>query len=206
MADSTADGDDPTNCKAGRLIEEYDLSDLGDEMARDWRGNDGDRASLRTLADRFNCALLERSLEAVDRRPMDSEPETWYRLLTDGETSRGDRIQARRQLERYGLDVDRLRDDFVSYQAIRTYLTSYRGVSYDDPSVDPTAAVESIRKLQTRLERVAASKAERLANADVVAAGTLRASVDVHLVCEDCGARYLVGEFVDNDGCECKDV
>ena len=205
MADSSTD-DDPTNCKVGRLIDEYDLHGLGDEMARDWRGDDGDRASLRTLADRFNRALLERALETAERRPLDRELETWYRLLTDAETSQGDRIQARRQLERFGVDVDRLRDDFVSYQAVRTYLTNYRGVSYDDPAVDPTAVVNSIQKLQTRLERVAASKAERLVNAGIVDAGDLRASVDVHLVCEKCDARFLVAEFVDCSGCECEDV
>jgi hypothetical protein len=53
---------------------------------------------------------------------LEGEVEHTYHLLTDDEVSSGDRRRAERRLERQGIDIDTLRSDFVSYQAIRMYL------------------------------------------------------------------------------------
>ncbi|MDQ2074379.1 rod-determining factor RdfA [Haloarcula sp. NS06] len=44
--------------KAAQLIETYELSSMGAELKRAWLGENGQRQSLRDLADRFNQALL----------------------------------------------------------------------------------------------------------------------------------------------------
>ncbi|MFC6771661.1 rod-determining factor RdfA, partial [Halorubrum pallidum] len=47
------------NSKVARVIEAYDLAGLGAQLERQWTGADGDRTSLRDLADVFNRRVLE---------------------------------------------------------------------------------------------------------------------------------------------------
>lgn len=203
MRDEDTESIDPTNCKVGQLLERYDLGNVGDNMVKKWRGEGRERTSLRSLAEEFNRALLERTLQNEDQFPVDRNIETWYGTLTGSDVSAGDRAQVRRRLERIGVDVDQLEAEFVSYQAVRTYLTKYRDVSYDEPSVDPDDVLESIRKLQGRLDRVTASKIDQLENADVITVGSPRVSADVQVFCEECEQRYDLADLIAAGGCEC---
>lgn len=51
---------DPTRCKVGRLIVDYDLDQMKDELVDRWRGDGVNESSLRDLADYFNEQLLLR--------------------------------------------------------------------------------------------------------------------------------------------------
>jgi len=116
--------------KVARLIDEYNLQGIGEELERLWTADD-DRRSLRSLADLFNRRLLKISLEEAGVTSLDGEVENAYRLLDDDDVSGADRTRARRRLEREGVDVDTLQEDFVTYQAVRTYLKNYRGAEYN---------------------------------------------------------------------------
>jgi hypothetical protein len=90
------------------------------------------------------------------------------------------RTEAERLLEREGIDVDDLRSEFVSYQAIRTYLRSHREAeppTGDGPTVDE--AVETIRRLDGRLTSVAT---DRFSNLDDLSVGTARPDLDPGLL------------------------
>ncbi|MFC7007207.1 rod-determining factor RdfA [Halalkalicoccus salilacus] len=113
--------------KVGRVIREYGLDGLGTELEIRWTGKGGDQYSLRALADRFNQRVLEAALEDAGVRSLEGDVENRYRLLTDDDVSAGMHQQARRELERAGVDVDALESDFVSHQSIYTYLTDHRG-------------------------------------------------------------------------------
>ena len=197
-----------TNSKVARVIDAYSLDGFGDRLAALWTGADGDQRSLRELADLFNQAVLRAAMEAGGATPLDGEVENTYRLLTADDVSSGMRTQANKRLERFGVDVTELRADFVSHQAIHTYLTKYRGVSHDPDSSgsdeDPVeAAVQKIGALRQRTAMVTTDTLERLANADTLAADGLSVMVDVEVLCERCGTSYDVQEFVDAGGCSC---
>jgi len=196
--------------KVGRVIDEYGLDGTGTELERRWTGEGGESMSLRALSDWFNQRVLGAAMERAGLRPLDGEVENTYRLLEGDEVSAGMREQTRRQLERDGLDLDRVERDFVSHQAIYTYLTDHRGVVH--PSNREESPEERIERelgkldaLVSRTTAVTEDTLSRLANAEVIAAGDLDVLVDVQVSCSRCGVVASVTGFVDRGGCDCGD-
>jgi len=139
MTDTT---DTQPSSKVARLLSEYGLEGLGEELEDRWTGDGVERTSLRDLADYFNKRLLERALIDAGMSALDSDVSTTYRDLTDDDVSTGVRTDTRTRLDSNGIDVDDLESDFVSYQAIRSYLTEYRGAEYrsrEGPRKHPAA-------------------------------------------------------------------
>jgi hypothetical protein len=197
--------------KVGRVIEEYDLDDTGSELERRWTGEDGESMSLRALADWFNQRVLGAAMERAGVRPLDGEVENTYRLLEDETVSAGMREQTRRQLERDGVDLERLEKDFVSHQAIYTYLTNHRGAVHPSSGEEsPEERIErELGKLDALVSRTTAVTEDtlmRLANAEVIAAGDLDVLVDVQVSCSQCGVVASVGGFVERGGCDCEEL
>lgn len=59
--------DEPTpTCKVARVIREYDLEGLGDELEHGWTADGDNRTSLRGLATYFNERVLDAALDAHD--------------------------------------------------------------------------------------------------------------------------------------------
>jgi hypothetical protein len=191
--------------KVARLIDEYGLDGLGAEMEQVWTANNDERKSLRELADHFNQQLLDEALRDSGTQLLDGERENLYRLLTDEAVGESDRTRARRRLQRGGVDVDALEDDFVTYQAIRTYLKTHRQAEYNRDDRD-RAVVErkNIQQLQGRTTAVTEGKLNQLKKNDHISLGDFRTLVDTHVLCEDCGERYAVDELLDRGGCDCK--
>jgi hypothetical protein len=189
--------------KVDRLIEEYDLEGFGAELERLWTA-ETDRRSLRELAGQFNRRLLEVTLEEANVQILDGELENIYRLLTDEDVSGADRTRIRRQLERDGVDVDALTDDFVTYQSIRTYLKEDRGAEYAPSQVDPIEReVTNVQQLRGRVVSVTEGKLEQLRGGDELELGEFRMLVDVRVVCEDCNTQFDVLELLERGGCDC---
>lgn len=192
--------------KVARLIEEYDLAGLGETLERRWTAEGDERASLRELADLFNRELLDAALREAGVHALDGEVANSYRLLVDDEVSSGDRTRARRRLEREGVDVDALEGDFVSYQAVRTYLQDERGATYERAATDRVAAArDTIEQLGGRTASVAEGRVEHLVEAGDLAVGSVSAVVDVRIRCDDCGEQYTLDELLDRGRCGCDD-
>lgn len=200
---ASSSGTATSRSKVARLIREFELDDVGDELAELWTRERDERLGLRELADRFNVRLLARALRRNGVSVLDGEAENYYRLLTDEDVSSGMRVQLENRLERDGVDVAALRRSFVSRQAIHTYLTAERGISYDD-HVDASAGgvdarIDTVRRLKSRMGAVA----ER-AVADLTDAGDeSHVSVVVRVQCGSCGGSYPVSEFLRQGGCDC---
>ncbi|WP_181691907.1 rod-determining factor RdfA [Natronomonas sp. LN261] len=188
--------------KVVRLIEEYDMEELGAELERLWTAEE-DRRSLRQLATYFNQRLLRRALERADLRPLDGEVENTYRLLTE-DSGGADKTRIRRRLERDGLDVEALESDFVTYQAIRTYLQKHRGAEYTPDETDPLEReISNIQQLRGRVDSVTEGKLEQLQSGDHLELGAFRTLVDVRIVCEDCNTQFDVVELLERGHCNC---
>jgi hypothetical protein len=199
-----AESRDTTDCKVGRLVEEYDLDGAGERLERRWTGDGVERASLRELADEFNRTLLAAALDDAGLNPVEQDVATTYRVLTGEDVSEGARTQKRLELSRDGVDVEALRADFVSHQAVHTYLTQYRDVERDADGTDQLQRdVETLRRLQSRVESVTADAVERSDDADRIDVGSTDVLVDVRVFCEDCGADYEAVELLERGGCDC---
>lgn len=190
--------------KVGRVLSEYDLVDLHERLPELWVDEE---ISLRDLAERINVAAVNQALERADEDPLEGEAQNVYDLLTGDDVSAGVRIQQRNRLDRAGIDVDELESDFVTHQAVHTYLT--KGLEVSKSADDETDPVEKrevrIQRLRSRLDAVLGQSLTELRGADELTLGEFETSVSLQVYCEDCGMQYGLAELLDNGGCDCSE-
>jgi len=201
-----ADSSDARRSKVARLIDEYELAGVGDEFERRWTRTE-DRSSLRELADEFNRRLLRTVLERTGGDPLDGEVDNLYRLLTGDDVTSGVRQQARNRVEDRGVDVEGLETDFVSYQAVRTYLKQYRDASPPDNTAAPDEQVRqkrsTIQRLSNRLGTVTEQSLGELASTSTITLGDFDVVVAVRVHCSSCETQLPVTELLAERGCNC---
>lgn len=194
------------NSKVARLIQKYGFNDLGIEIERRWTGRSEKRDSLRTLADMFNQRILQRTMENSGMDPLDGEVENVYELLTSDDVTSGTRTETETRLRQQGIDIEELRGDFVTYQAIRTYLKEIRGVEYNREETDSVeTARSSFNRLMGRTTAVVEQKLQSLVSADKLTLGTPRVRTTVSVYCEDCETQYDVTALLSRGGCDCEE-
>jgi hypothetical protein len=203
---SNAVGEPNKRYKVGRVLTKYDLLDLHADLPALWLGESGEEKSLRALADHINVTLLRQAMEEAGADPLEGEAENAYRLLTDDDVSVGVSTQQRNRLEREGVDVEDLRDDFVTHQAVHTYLTEALGVSKDrTEQTDPLEKHEQrIQRLRSRTEAVTENSLSELTSAGNLALGRHNVVVDLQVFCRDCGSQFDVPTLFENGGCDCE--
>ncbi|WP_049986149.1 rod-determining factor RdfA [Halobellus rufus] len=196
---------DPTRSKVGRLIHAYEMDGVDQELEDRWTGKGYESQSLRSLADWFNRRLLAAKLEQSGETPIDGEVANLYRLLTDDDVTAGMRVDAEATLERNGIDPETVRKEFVSHQAVHTYLTEFRNASKERSSGDRIENVRTtVQRLQSRLVAVVENNIEQLRSTDRLTLGDFSVLVDVQVYCEDCGASYGIADLLDRGGCDCQ--
>jgi len=188
-------------------MDTYELDEgLGAELERRWTRPD-DRSSLRDLAEYFNKRLLRAALDTTVSNPLDGEIDNLYRLLTDDDVTSGVRQETRGYLEQRGVDVDALEADFVSYQAVRTYLRTHRGVDHPERSRSSddhrNSKRETVQQLISRLRIVTTEALGELVNAGNLTLGDFEVTVTVHVHCADCDTRVPVTDLISRGGCQC---
>lgn len=191
--------------KVVRLIGRYGLDGIGDDLESRWVGENGERTSLRDLATAFNERLVEQALRSEGMGPSETDPETVYRRLTDDSLTSGVRTETRSRLERNGIDVDALQRDFVTYQAIRSYLQDWRGAEYKQVSDTEKRRkdIESIQRLKRRTSSVTESRIANLRDTSRIDADAFDVMVKTEVLCRECGSQYGATEFIDRGGCDC---
>lgn len=196
---------DEKQSKVGKLIHAYNLDGMPEELETRWTGTAETQQSLRELADYFNQRLLRVAMIDAGMNPLEGEIENAYRLLTD-DLSAGVRTQTRKRFEHEGLDVKQLKRDFVSHQAIHTYLTKYREVQKDEQTTDSNQIEKSeqtVQQLKNRLIAVTDNTLKTLRSTGRIALGDFDVSVDVRVFCRDCGTQYGVSELLEAGRCDC---
>lgn len=191
--------------KVIRLIERYDLEGIGAELEAEWTKEDSDRMSLRKLAAYFNRELLRAALRNAGVKTVDGEVANFYRLLTDEDASAADRTRVRRRLEQKGVDVEEVQSEFVSYQAIRTYLQNHRNATYDADDNHRLAGLQTtVTQLQNRLVTVTESRLKQV-NGSEIEIGDPNVIANVQLNCTACGRRFSVDELSEGVTCDCSE-
>lgn len=194
-----------TKYKVGTVLSSYDLLDLHAELPAMWLGETGEAKSLRDLADEINIAILRQAMERAGTDPLEGEAANAYRLLTGDDVSAGVRTQQRNRLQREGVVVDELEGDFVTHQAVYTYLTKGLGVSKDTTdNTDPLEKHEQrIQRLRSRTEAVTESSLSELDNADEITLGSFDTNVNIRIYCQDCQTQYDLTDLLRAGGCNC---
>jgi len=197
--------EDPTASKVGRIIADRDLDPIGDRLEHLWQGDDGDQYSLRELAEYFNLRVLEAAIEESELKPLEGEIENIYELLTDDDTTSGVRTRTQRHLEREGIDVEQLEADFVSHQAIHTYLTKYRGVEHNTKNKENVTdkGRERIQRLISRTEIVTENTISSLRNSGRLSVEEFDVTVTVQVTCRGCNSQYDIATLFRNGSCAC---
>jgi hypothetical protein len=199
-------GGGTVDSKVARLLEVYGLGEeYGDRLEQLWTADGEQRESLRALADRFNERLLESAMDDAGMSAVEGEVSNLYRLLTADDVSSGNRIEARRRLEQQGIDIEQLERDFVTYQAIRSYLKEYRDATYEhkSPRDRVETVVQTIQRLRSRTQSVAERSLDQLTNTDQLSLGEFRIFVDISVLCEDCDTQYGLVELLQEGSCDC---
>lgn len=193
--------------KVARLLQKYEIEEFGEYLVEKWTADtSSERRSLRTLAREFNIRLLEAYLVEAGSQPVRGEAENFYDGLQGDSVSRGEKTQTRRTLEQRGIDVEKLESEFVSRQAIHTYLTKERAVSQGgaQSGASPSSARQTIDRLRERTRQVTTSKITRLREAGSIIIGDFRVIVEVQVYCSDCGAQLDVTELLTEGQCNCE--
>lgn len=194
--------------KVERLLEEYGLEEFGDYLVDRWTTEEpGERLSLRALARELNVQLVESRLAEVNVESVEGIAESYYESLSGDDVSSGVQTEVRRSLEQTGIDIDTLEGDFVSRQAIHTYLTKTRGAnqSEQDSTITESAVQKTIDRLRERMRQVTTSRLERLRSATKLTLGEFRVIIDVQVYCRDCGTQQSISELIAAKGCDCKE-
>lgn len=189
--------------KVGRILSKYELHDLHDQLPDLWLENESESVSLRDLADRINTAILQQSLENAGMDPIDGEAENAYRVLTADGVSAGARTQQRNQLERAGIDVDALKDDFITHQAVHTYLTQALAVSKENDSNQTETRRRNIQRLRGRMEAIINDTLTTFRNTDRLVLGEFDTTIDIQVYCRTCQTQYKLRDLLDRGGCTC---
>jgi hypothetical protein len=197
---------DLTSSKVAALIKKYDFDDsFGDELEAAWTADKPDRKSLRELAEMFNHRVLKSQMTAAGLSTLDGEVSNIYRLLTAEEVSSGMKIEAKNRLKQNGIDVEELKQDFISYQAMRSYLKRYRGAEYveEDEHDRAEKVLKTVQRLRSRVRSVTTKKLDQLRETKQLALGDYRLFVDIDVLCEDCGMKYSISELLERKECDC---
>ncbi len=198
--------DEPdTHYKVGKILSEYDLLELHDQLPDLWLGESTESTSLRDLADRINVAVLRQAMEAAGADPLEGEAENAYRLLTGDDVSAGVRTQQRNRLQRTGVDVDQLESDFVTHQAVYTYLTTALDISKEQADdTDPLEKHEQrIQRLRSRTVAVTENSLDDLSAAGDLTLGSFDTIVDIRVYCQDCQTQFDLTDLLEAGGCNC---
>jgi len=187
--------------KVDRLIDEYSL-DIGEDLVESWT-RQHDRRSLRDLAAEFNRELLREHLDRNGVSSLGRDVEAICRDLQGEGSSSGSRTRTHRRLEREGVDVVGLLEEFVSHTAVRTFLCN-RGATRPERDADQVAVEAThVQQLQNRTAVVAEDKLETLRSTGRVRIGDFRVLVDVQVFCEDCERQFDINELLEARHCSC---
>lgn len=202
--DSRSSDGNRCNYKVGRVLEEYDLTELDADLVDMWLGEGpGESYSLRELSEHINKHLLRTAMERAGIDPLDGEIEETYRLLRADDISDDIRQKVVHRLKREGVNVDELEEDFVTHQAVHTYLTKFRG---GDPEARESTEPLTGQGLLDELSGIAAEALESAREEGEVEIGNFRLDIELQVYCNECAKTYSLEELFDEGGCRCKTV
>lgn len=185
--------------KIERNIEKYEFDGLNEDLRRQRQQG----ASLRDLAAYINQRILECALTAANVSVV-GDVESIYETLRGDEISVGQRAEMSARLERRGVPIEEVEDDFVSHQTVSEYLNDCLDIDTSQRQPLTTdEAIDTIEWANARGTAVIERTLTRLANAGEVTTADVSVSSTLHVTCEQCGDVYRLYDFLEQGGCDC---
>lgn len=187
-------------CKVDRMADKYGLHGIDEELRR----RHADEESLRALQRFLNARILERELQDAGADPLGA-PADIYDQLVDDDTDAGKLASLEAKLRQRGVDLEAVRNDFVSHVTVGTHLNDCLNRSTErEPDVTPRSATETIAWSRTRMERIVAETLGRLENTDQLDIADPTVAGSITITCEECGSTHTPRELVDRGSCDCE--
>ncbi|MFB6206347.1 MAG: rod-determining factor RdfA [Haloglomus sp.] len=191
-------------CKVCRVLDEWELQDLEEELLARWQGDPGERMGYRTLADWLNVTLLRREMSRAGLTTVGGVAALRYEQLTGEERTSAD-------LEGFfrheGVSIDDVKRDFVSYGVVRTHLKECLDADRE-PRESSTAAwtAESVAHTRRHAESKVKSAVQAAVNAGRLEVdGSPELTVSFELTCPACSTTVPVEEALEGDwACDCE--
>lgn len=191
------------SCKVGRVIEQYELAGLDDEIVR--RREEEDE-SLRALAEFLNTRLLKRLIERQADREVLADATSIYSQLTNGDDA-GKTAEMRERLITAGVPVDEVTDNFVSHQTVRSHLNTCLDMETGrSQATDLEEVANLIEWARTRDEEIIERALSRLRESGELDIGETNVIHSVRVICEKCGQSHRLQELLDARECQCCDM
>jgi len=115
------------------------------------------------------------------------------------------RTQQRNRLERAGVDVEELETEFVTHQAVYTYLTEALDVSKENEDDTPLQTHEQrVQRLRNRTVAVTENSLSVLENEGHLSLGPTEVVVDISVYCRSCDRQYEFSDLLQEGGCTCE--
>jgi len=185
-----------TRPKVVRVIDKYDLKDIGDQMVTEWTKPESTRRSCRELTEFFNIRVLDAALREAgiiwDRSLVE---ECAAIIKDDAKSVTGYDLDSR------GVDTDEVGGDMVSYQSIYTYLTEYRDTEYEREIDDIRSRVASLQQIETKTETIATGIISHSVTHNQVHGVEPTIEVTVECICNTCGSNTEISAYLRNGGC-----
>ena len=189
--------------KVDRVIEKYELDDLGLKIENRWLGVDGEQYSTRELAEYLNKRVLDAAVTRSDAISLTGNIDELYHVLTDDTDA--DTTLVRSRLQQNGVEVDTVTSDFVSHQTIYRYLKKQREVERPERTLDERRedAINTVQRLRGRTSAVTKETINNLKRGGILDVSEFSVLNDVQILCEHCGRSYDVAAFIERGGCDC---
>lgn len=192
---------DSCGCKIGNLVAKYQLPTVDSRLVEEWQSG----KSVRRLTEELNKDVVESELTAANVGQVEWSRSPVYEALHTDELSEAEAIEIRRELDRAGVDVEKLSSDMVSHQTVYRHLTQCLDASKSDgrtPEERREKAKDTVYALQQRTEIVTESTIQALQTAGVTDLGEIEVLIDLRVVCSDCG-HSMEFESAISEGCRC---
>jgi len=191
------------SCKVGRVIDEYELGGLHDEIVR---RREEDDESLRALAEFVNTRILRQAIDRQADRDILSDAASIYSQLTNGDDA-GKTAEIRTRLETVGIPVEEVTDNFVSHQTVRSHLNSCLDIETGrSQATDVEDIANLIEWARTRDEEIIERAISRLQESGKIDIGETNVIHSVRVICEDCGQSHRLQDLLDGAGCQCDET
>ncbi|MGQ3414414.1 rod-determining factor RdfA [Natrinema versiforme] len=191
-------------CKIGTLADAYELDSLYEELVARWTGAHSEEESVRTLADRFNQRLLRAEMRDANIELVEGRVENLYELLTDEDRLEAVRLEAQSTLERNGIDVDRLQNQFVSHQTMYRHFRNCLDVEKERNVLTTEKERDRIHSIQHRAESVVDDSVARLRDGGKLDIDEFEVLINFRISCEHCGTLHDVTDLLEAGGCDCQ--
>lgn len=189
--------------KVKRVAEEYHLEGVTDELEHRWAATGEEHQSLRELADFVNKQMLESEIDRTSDFPQAQDVEHIYNVLQSDNVSPGRLQELKRNLDRRGIDIDKLTSDFVSHQAVHSYLRDYQGVEYEASEQTIEDDLEIVQRVRGRLIAVIESIIDKNQSKEDFDASEYGVYIDIRIQCEECQRSMTLVNYFKNRGCDC---